>query len=167
MKTFFCSALMIATLLLASQVFAGDAANIYLNDGSVLTGEIISINSGVYSIQTESMGLIKINKLNISSINFESGSKISPSDSERTDRIGNSEIMEQVSVLSKAIMADEKILEKIVGLQNNPDFKTVLNDPNIMNAINTGNIDALISNPKFLKLMNNFDVETINLQLTD
>jgi len=167
MKTFFYSGLMIVTLLLASHVFAGDAATIYLNDGSVLAGEIISINSGVYSIQTETMGLININKLKISSINFESRSKISPSDSERTGGTGNSDIMEQASVLSKTLMADEEIMEMILGLQNNPDFKAVLNDPDIMNAINTGNIEALLSNPKFLKLMNNSEVETINRQLAD
>jgi hypothetical protein len=164
MKTLF---LMIMNLLLASHVFAGDAASIYLNDGSVLAGEIMSIDRGAYSIQTESMGLININKLKISSINFESRSKISPSDSERTGGTGNSAIMEQASVLSKTLMADEEIMEMILGLQNNPDFKAVLNDPDIINAINTGNLEALLANPKFLKLMNNSEVETINRQLAD
>ena len=167
MKTFFYSGLMIVTLLLASHVFAGDTATIYLNDGSVLAGEIISINNGVYSIQTESMGLININKLKISSINFESRSRKSPSDSERTGGTGNSAIMEEASILSKTIMADEEIMKMIMGLQNNPDFKAVLNDPEIMNTINTGNIEILLSNPKFLELMNNSEVESINRQLAD
>jgi hypothetical protein len=167
MKTFFYSGLMIVTLLLSSHVFAGDAATIYLNDGSVLAGEIISINNGVYSIQTESMGLININKLKISSINFVSRSKISPSESKKTNGTGNGAILEQASVLSKTIMADEEIMKMIMGLQNNPDFKAVLNDPEIMNAINTGNIEVLLSNPKFLKLMNNSDVGSINRQLAD
>ncbi len=159
MKTLF---LMIMNLLLASHVFAGDASTIYLNDGSVLAGEIISINSGIYSIQTESMGLININKSKISSINFGA-----PSDSARTGGNGNSAIMEQASALSKTIIADEDIMKMIMGLQNNPDFKAVLNDPDIMNSINTGNIEALLSNPKFLKLMNNSEVETINRKLAD
>jgi hypothetical protein len=159
MKTLF---LMIVTLLLASHVFAGDAATIYLNDGSVLAGEIISINSGIYSIQTESMGLININKSKVSSINFGA-----PSDSARTGGNGNSAIMDQASALSKTIMADEEIMKMIMGLQNNPDFKAVLNDPDIMNAINTGNIAILLSNPKFLKIMNNSAVESINRQLAD
>ena len=137
-------------LLLASHVFAADAASIYLNDGSVLAGEIISINSGIYSIQTESMGLININKSKISSINFGS-----PSDSDKTGGNGNSAIMEQASVLSKTIMSDEEIMKMIMELQNNPDFKAVLSDPDIMNSINTGSIEALLSNPKFLKLMDN------------
>jgi len=167
MKTFIYSGLMIMTLLLTSHVFAGDTATIYLNDGSILSGEIISINNGVYSIQTESMGLININKSKISSINFESQYRISPSDSEKTGVTGNSAIIEQTADLSKTLMADEKIMEMIMGLQNNPDFKAVLNDPEMMNAINTGNIEVILSNPKFQKLMNNSEVKSISHQLAD
>ena len=81
-------------LLVASQIFAGDATTIILNDGSVLNGEIISINSGSYSIQTENMGLININKSRISTINFGK-----PSDSERTSGNAKSLIMEKASDL--------------------------------------------------------------------
>ncbi|MCD6586864.1 MAG: hypothetical protein J7K96_14005 [Desulfobacteraceae bacterium] len=159
MKTLF---LIIMNLLVASQVFAGDATTIILNDGSVLNGEILSINSGSYSIQTESMGLININKSKISTINFGK-----PSDSERTSGNANSVIIEKASDLSKTIMDDEEIMKIIMGLQNNSDFKAVLNDPDIMNSINTGNIEALLSNPKFLKIMNNSDVKIINRKLSD
>ncbi len=159
MKTLF---LIIMNLLLASHVFAADAASIHLNDGSVLAGEIISINNGIYSIQTESMGLIKINKSKISSINIGT-----PSDSAKTSGNGNSAIMEQASVLSKTMMSDKEVMKMIMELQNNPDFKAVLSDPDIMNSINAGNIEALLSNPKFLKLMDNSEVKKINHQLAD
>jgi len=167
MKKFIYPGLMIVTLMIVSHLFAGDTATIYFNDGSVLAGEIISINNGVYSIQTESMGLINVNKSKISTINFESRSKISPSHSEKTGGTGNSDVMEQAAVLSKTLMADEEIMKMIMELQNNPDFQAVLSDPEMMNAINTGDIDDLLSNPKFLKLMNNSTVESINRQLAD
>jgi len=64
-------------------------------------------------------------------------------------------------------MDDEEIMKIIMGLQNNSDFKAVLNDPDIMNSINTENIEALLSDPKFLKIMNNSDVKIINRKLSD
>jgi len=167
MKAFIYSGLMIMTLLLTSHVFAGNAATIYLNDGSVLSGETISVNNDVYSIQTESMGLINISKSKISSINFKSQNRNSFYDSEKTGGDGNSAIVEQAADLSETMMADEKIMEMIMGLQNNPDFQAVLSDPEMMNAINTGNLEVLLSNPKFLKLLNNSTVESINRQLAD
>jgi hypothetical protein len=164
MKKIIYSGVMIVTLLFAAHVFAGDAATIYLNDGSVLAGEIISLNNGVYTIQTDSMGLININQSKISAVDFKSHSGISASDSKGT---GNRATMEQASDVSKKIMADEEIMEMIMELQDDPDFKAVLNDPEMMNAINTGNIEVLLSNPEFVKLMNKAEVEAINRKLTD
>jgi len=60
-----------------------------------------------------------------------------------------------MQALQNTMMNDKEIMNLILALQNNPDMKKILEDPDILNAVNSGDISALTANPRFMKLMNN------------
>ena len=53
----------------------------------------------------------------------------------------------------------------IGALQSDPDMQALVNDPAILNAIQSGDISTLIQNPSFMKLLNNPRVREIEKSL--
>ncbi len=152
--------------LLSVNTLAGEKGEIRLSDGSVLSGKIISANNGLYVIKTESMGTIKIKKSKITSISFGSIDNDSfPSSVKSQINAENNDIKAKTSDLTKIMGNNEETMSSIMSLQDHPDFKAVLNDPKLIEAMNSGNISQLLSNPKIQKLMNNPTVKEISRQL--
>lgn len=60
---------------------------------------------------------------------------------------------------------DQEIMAIIFSLQNDPNFQEIMSDPGILNAVNSGDIAALISNPKFMSLLNNHKIQEIQKKL--
>ena len=144
------AALFIFTLLFAFTVLAAEKRVIELKDGSVISGEIVSFSGGVYSIKSDSLGNIKIQDSKVRTIRAATPGG-SGGRSERA----------QVDAIGQKMMADEEIMKMVLSLQNDPDFQAILNDPSIMQAIESGNLDVLTANPKFLKLMEKSKVKDI------
>ena len=129
--------LLFFVLFSANQVTAGEIKEIEMNDGSILFGEIISLNRGVYVIKSTSLGNIEINNSTIKSINPVEATK------------------EQYQALQQEMLNDKEILAIILTLQDDPDVVDILNNPDVMKEITDGNITALISSPDFMKLLDN------------
>jgi len=125
---FFC--VMLLAGILAGDVSGGEMRRITLDDGSVITGEIISLNNGLLTIKSVSLGTLQIDESKVRSIN-------------------------PVTNIKEEILNNEELLEIILPLQEDPDFQRALEDPSIMEAVESGNMDALLSNPNFLRLLNN------------
>jgi hypothetical protein len=49
----------------------------------------------------------------------------------------------------------------IQSLQNDPEFKQLLEDPEFMKAVKAGDLAAISADPRFVKLMNNPTVREI------
>ncbi|HYA86455.1 MAG TPA: hypothetical protein VEI57_05245 [Nitrospirota bacterium] len=135
-------------LLLVQNTFAGEVRVIELTDGSTITGEVLSLSNGVYTIKSESLGTIKLAESKIRAIRAKSSGTdaASPKDT---------------SALQEKMVSDKEIMGLIQSLQNDPDFKKALEDPEIMKAVNDGDIAALTANPRFMKLLNNATVREI------
>lgn len=137
-------------LLLATQnVWAGQAQVIELTDGSVITGEVVSLADGVYTIRSESLGTAKLDAAKIRAIRSGSSSG------------AGSVSSDEVKALTDKMTGDSDIMAKILSLRDDPDFKRALEDPAIMKAVSEGNIAALTSNPQFMKLLNNATMKEI------
>ncbi len=122
------------------ELFAGEIRMIELNDGSLLYGEIISLKDGVYTVNTMSLGPVKIEESKIRVIRFKSDDQAAK---------------EQIQTMQKLMLSDKEIINMIASLKNDPDVQNILKDPALMKAINSGDLETLISNPKFLKLLAN------------
>jgi len=149
--------------ILYASLFAGELREIELMDGSVILGEIVSFTDGIYTLRTGSLGTVQINESKIRVIRLKShrapsGEPATPSDTP---------LSTQVQALQKLMMNDKEIMNIIISLLNDPEFQEILEDPAIINAVNSGNIDALMSNPKFMKLLNNPRIQEIKVKVAE
>ena len=144
-------------------VFAGDPMHIELNDGSVIIGKIISFEDGVYTIRSDTVGTINIDESRIRIIRSTSAAKYS----EGSTKQSGAQINQQVEVIKKQMMSDEEIMQTILSLNSDPQFQEIMKDPEILNAINSGDIDTLKSNQNFMDLLNHEKVGQIKKRLEE
>lgn len=150
------------SVFLYGSVFAGGLAKVELIDGSMISGEIVSFRKGVYTLRSGILGTIKINESKIRLIRMKSfdataGKSISPS---------NTSSNEEVQTLQQSILGDQKIMELILSLQSDPDVQELLQDPVIMNAVNSGDFTTLMSSPKFIKILEKTTIQEIKKEVT-
>jgi hypothetical protein len=145
-----CLVLIISCLPIAS---AGEIQEIELRDGSTISGEVLSLSNGIYTIKSDILGMVKLEESKIRSVKTRSSSGSAGSAS---DGSGS-----EVRNLQDRMMSDQQIMGLIQSLQNNPDFKNILDDPEIMKAVSANDIAALMANPKFMKLLNDPTVQEI------
>jgi len=72
----------------------------------------------------------------------------------------------EVMSLQNKMMSDGEIMNMIQGLQNDPEFQEILQDPELMKAVEAGDITTLVANPKFMRLLNNQAVKDIKNKTT-
>lgn len=142
----FMICLAIVVILLARSAFAGGLREIELRDGSIITGDVVSLSNGIYTIKSASLGTVRIEESKVNVIRQKSSSQ-SASGETRS--------------LQNKMMSDQEIMGLIQSLQNDPEFRKILEDPDILKAVNAGDIAALMANPKFTKLLNNSTVQEI------
>jgi len=153
MKTisFFFISIFSTILFAFSSSFAGEIKEVELKDGSVLSGEVLSLTNGVYTIRTESMGTVTIKDTTVRIIRPKGASASAPPS-------GHSS---QVQSLQQSMMADQEVMSMIQSLKDDPAFQKAMEDPAIMQAVTAGDVASLMANPKFLELMNNSTVKNI------
>jgi len=146
--------MLFATLLLAQESRAGEVRAIELKDGSVVTGEVVSLTNGKYTIRSGSLGTIQIEESKVLVIR--------PVGAPAASNFGAiPDTAEDISTLQNRMMNDKEVMSKIQSLQNDPEFMKILEDPEVMKAVTSGDTAALMANPQFLKLMNNPTVRDI------
>jgi hypothetical protein len=156
MTRFIISILLMMGLLISTGA-AGELSQVELTDGSVICGEIISSEGGIYTLKTSTLGTVKIEESSIRAIRFGPPAQIKGK--ERAFRTTPTEA--QVHALQQLIMGDPEIIGMLLTLLNDPDVQAILQDPSIIKAVNAGDIKALTSNPKFMKLLENPTVQDI------
>jgi len=143
--------------ILTGTVSAGEIGEVELIDGSVIRGEIISSEGGGYTLKSDTLGTVNIKESKIRAIRFKPSFE---PHAKKRDTIPDS-AEAQVQVLQQLIAGDQEILGMILSLLNDPDIQEVLEDPSIIEAVNRGDIEALSSNPKFMKLLDNPAIQEI------
>jgi hypothetical protein len=131
---------------------AGEIREIELSDGSIVSGEVLSLSKGIYTIKSASLGTINLDESKVRIIRPKSSSQ----DAGAVPNAGS-----EAKSLQNKMMNDQEIMGLIRSLQNDPEFKKILEDPDVLNAVNAGDIPALMANPKFTKLLNNSTVQEI------
>lgn len=147
------SIILVFLTLVTAVVNAAEIREIVLTDGSVITGEVVSLSKGIYTVRSDTLGTLRIEGSKIRAIRMQ-GSATSQSNARG-----------QVNSLEDKMLSDSEIMDTIHALQNDPDFQKVLQDPEILKALQTGDIAALMRNPQFMKLLNKQAIQDINKKL--
>lgn len=71
----------------------------------------------------------------------------------------------QVQELQEKMIGDKDIMALILALQNDPEMQMLLNDPAVLNAVASGNINALTGDPRFMQLLKNPRVREIQQRM--
>ncbi len=131
---------------------ASEIREIELTDGSVISGEIVSLSKGVYTVRSTALGTIQISESKIRTI--------------RTKGPGGEDSADQLKSIQQKMTGDADIMSMVRSLQDDPDFQEILKDPEVIKAVQAGDIAALMANPKFMNLLNKQSVQQIKNKLS-
>ena len=150
------SVVTIAIIVLSFNAFA--EMEIILKDGSRILGEVQSMQNGLYEIRTESMGTIQLGSGQIQSLTTV-GVPV-PGDSSSADTSVSSQ--SAVDSIKSSMVNSPGVIGMIMALQNDPQMKAVLADPEIMRAVQNLDLQTLSNNPKIKALMDNSKIKRVH-----
>jgi hypothetical protein len=152
------AALVLSAAAVFSTAITADQRRILLEDGTELVGEILSMRNGSYTIRTKTLGTLTVSDRQIRQMT----SRSNPSSNAVTSgsSLGNPSQL-GVQALQERMSSDRSMLQQIMALQNSPEMKAVLSDPEVMSAIERLDFDTLANHPKIVRLMNNQGVKSI------
>jgi len=73
----------------------------------------------------------------------------------------SSRVTTDATDLQNRILTDDGIMAIVQALQDDPDMQAVLEDPKLMAAIKAGDTNTLMTDPRFMRLMENPRVQEI------
>ncbi len=153
-----CLWLLVLAGLFCGTVPAATAGEIELEDGSRITGEITSLRDGIYTIETGSLGTLLVDESKVRII------RIQPQ-RENVPAKGNSPTAPNMDAMKMSIMNNEEVMQSIMALQNDPEIMKIIQDPAIMGAVLSGDVNSLMANPRFMELMNHPELRQIQKDL--
>jgi len=164
MKKYLPSILLILTLCLAVSTSSAESLKVIkLKDGSTLKGNVLALNGGVYTLETENLGEIEIEESKILSISSPSVATTQSEASTATSNAQKSDLEKQVQQIQGTIMSDGDIMMDLKTLVEDEEIRKLLSDPNLMRDVTSydqekieqnTNVQDLLKNPKIQQLMN-------------
>lgn len=158
MKMLIKSCFAAAVLGLAAGALA--SPTIELKDGSRITGDIQSLQKGVYTIVSPSIGTVHVAQSNIARIVY-SGEVAHTAVASDKSSAHDDAMTQEFQQLQSSLAQDPATVQSIMSLQSDPQIQAVLNDPAIMKAIQEGDFTSLLGNPKIQALENNEHVKKL------
>jgi hypothetical protein len=131
------------------------AAKLVLKDGTVIHGEIDSLQNAVYTVKSNSLGTLQIRQQDVQVIDNASTAAVGAPTS------GSMSESAQRNAVQSKLTQDPTLLSKVEALQSDPDVLAILNDPEIMSTIASGDYGVLMSHPKIIALMQNSQMQEI------
>lgn len=152
----------ISGLLTAGE--SGDYQVITLKDKSVLRAQVVEMSGGFYHAKSPVLGDLKIPSSEIISICAEQAAarpaeKIAPemkgpsgalSETAPADLAG---LQSAVAAKVKSLVATPEGMNSLMEFSRNPEVKSVMNDPQVMQSIKAGDYNALMNSPAIKQLL--------------
>lgn len=136
---------------------AGAAQNrIEMRDGSVINGELIGIESGVYRIHSRTLGEVAIPESEVLLIRPATVTTPAPPPSANSDPQAG-----DLAAVQQQLLANPGIMDAMTRLQSDQTIQSALADPEFTRLILSGDLEALRANPRFLGLMENPAIQAI------
>jgi hypothetical protein len=158
MKMLLKACLASALLGLASGVLA--SPTIELKDGSRIQGEIQSMENGVYTVLSPSIGTVHVAQSNIERIVY-SGDVSNAAGSSGKSSARDDAVTSEVQQLQARLAQDPAAMQSIMSLQSDPQIQAILSDPAIVKAIQEGDYMSLLGNAKIQALESNANLKQL------
>ncbi|MDR3385931.1 MAG: hypothetical protein P4L92_02665 [Rudaea sp.] len=158
MKTLIKACFAFALIGFAAGVLA--SPTIELKDGSRITGEIQSLDKGVYTILSPSIGTVHVAQSNIVRIVY-SGDVSNAAGSSGKSPMHDDAMTHNIQQLQASLAQDPATIQSIMSLQSDPQIQAVLSDPAIMKAVQEGDFTSLLGNPKIQALESNVHLKQL------
>jgi hypothetical protein len=71
-----------------------------------------------------------------------------------------------MQALQGLMLNNPDLLNKVMALQNDSELQKILADPAIMGAVNSGDLNSLLANPQFTRLLENPEIKKITEEVT-
>lgn len=138
--------------------WAGELREIELNDGSSITAEVQALQNGIYTLKSSSLGTLRIEATEIRAIRSPAPNTHQAQPAMRPIQPS---VDAQIQGLQQQMLGNPLIMSMIQALQQNPVMQDVLSDPDIQQALNTGDIGALLAHPKLQRLLHDETMKQI------
>ncbi len=161
MKKKFCL-LLISTAIIVTPplLYAQSIRTITLKDGSTLKGQILQVQSGVYSIQTQYLGTVQIPESEILNIASQEYAPPAPSSNIPASFSGES-LKPQVDAMQQKILSDPEIISDIQNIAQDKKIMEMLQDPALLKDIQSYDANRIKGNQKIQELMQNQKMQNL------
>jgi hypothetical protein len=139
--------------------FSSEVSDIYLDDGSVLRAEVVSLQNGVYTLRSTSMGEFSLEASRIRQIglrqpnqNFIPGTAVQ---AQQQPLKTPENFQSKVASTQAMIMKDPEAMQTVMTMATDPEFQKLFDDPQAVAALKAGDMATLMKNPQFQAIMNN------------
>ncbi|MCG6896014.1 MAG: hypothetical protein LJE61_10515 [Thiocapsa sp.] len=138
-------------------VLEAGESRIELRDGSVLSGELVGVGDGRYRIRSSVIGEVEVKEADVLSIRPTAATAASAAmlGSAPADPGGG------IAGVQRRIVGDPEILSSVTALQGDPELHAALSDPELVRLVVSGDLEALRSDPRFLRLMEHPAIQAI------
>lgn len=143
----------LAAVFLGLAIDATAAPTIELKDGSRLEGEIQSIDNGVYTVLSPSLGTVHVAQSSIARIVYSSDATTATGPRGKSSARDDA-LTTDIQQLQTRLAQDPAAMQSIMTLQSDPQIQALLSDPAIVKAIQEGDYVSLLGNPKIQALEN-------------
>lgn len=147
-------------ICVAHTVLAGEPKEIHLKDGAVITGTVEAFDGEHYTIRSHSLGELRIHESHIAAIlapSASAGASPAPAGTQPGPTYSRGDL----AAMQQQLLGDAETLGMIQSLQNNPQIQAIINDPQLMQAIYSGDLVTLQQDPRIQALMEDPTVQRI------
>jgi len=123
---------------------------ITMKDGSTVQGKLVSVNNGVYSVESPTLGTLSLKEADVQSVGNPgpvAGSAASAAKQVASDS--------DLQAVQNNIMADPGMMADLQAMANDPEVLALISDPAFMEAAQAKDMAAVAANPRTAQLMNN------------
>ena len=150
-------------------VYAGALREVELSDGSVVQAEVVGMRHGVYQLRSNTLGEFEVPESQVVAIRTPHsepapGEPVPAPASEWDGDVASRQPQQTLPAageLQQALTQDPAALNKILSLQNDPLVQSILSDESTMQAVESGDLGALLNDPKIKALMNHPTVQDL------
>jgi hypothetical protein len=140
---------------------AGQLRAIDLVDGSVVVGEILSVDSGKFRVRTERLGVLTLDDADIAAIRAPDAPPATAGPTPPAAPAAPSGPAGSAAAIQQQILGNPEALRSIEALKDDPELQQILKDPALMKSIAEGNVEAVQSDPRIQRLLANPTIQGI------